>query len=89
MGIFRKIEELIFTGKIIREWRDVGNYNVGTLRFKYDVLLTETKKGRQIIIRSRGINFLGALGVRYFHFSRDKNSARKFVNAIQNAFNEM
>ena len=86
MGFFKKAEELLFTGKTIKDYGVIDEHQAGIGRFKHSVLLTEKQNQKRVIIKETVTAALGA-NVRYFEF--DRIGIQKLKEALEDALTLM
>ncbi|RKY41969.1 MAG: hypothetical protein DRP80_07290 [Candidatus Omnitrophota bacterium] len=82
MGIFKRAEEVLFTGKTIKDYGVIDEHRIGISKFRHSVLLTERQNKKRIIIKESVVASLGA-SVRYFEF--DKMGVRKLKEILEDA----
>ncbi len=83
MGIFKRAEEVLFTGKTIKDYGVIDEHRIG---IRHSVLLTERQNKKRIIIKESVTAFLGA-SVRYFEF--DKMGVQKLKEILEDALTLM
>jgi len=86
MGIFKKAEELLFTGKTIKDYGVVCEDSVGGCRRTKSVLLVERDAKKKIIIKESTKALLGA-SVTYSEF--DRTGAQQLRDALTDALTLM
>jgi len=86
MGIFKKVEEALWTGKIIKDYGIIDEHQMGISKFKHSVLLTEKKNQKKIIIKE-SVTALLAANVRYFEF--DRMATQKLKDTLEDALQVM
>jgi len=86
MGLWKRIEEKLWTGKVIREFGPVADGRYGSVRRTVSTMLTERSGGRRFIIRSAYKAFFSA-SVQFVELDRD--AAVKLRAALDQALQEM
>lgn len=86
MKILKKAEELLFTGKVIKDYGGIDDYQMNLGRFKHSVVLFE-KKGQKKIVIMETVTALGGFNKRYFIF--DKQTVKKLKDILDDALKTM
>ena len=86
MGIFKKIEESLFTGKIIKDYGIIDKRKEGIVEYKHNMFLTQKKNKKKIIIRETVKSPFG-FNVRYIELERE--GVQKLKDALENALEVM
>ena len=86
MSFLKKAEELLFTGKVIKDYGVVGEHKKSGATHQHSVLLTE-RKGQTIVIIKEKIASLMSARVSYFDF--DRESVLKLKEALEDALQLM
>ncbi len=86
MGFLKRAEELLFTGKVIKDYGVVGEHQKSGSKYQHSVLLTE-KNGKTGVIVKEKIAALMCARVSYFEF--DRESARRLKEALEDALRLM
>jgi len=86
MGLWRRIEEKIWTGKVLKEYGPIVEDQQGIARRKVTVLLAEGKRGRRLYIRTSAHAWVSA-SVQFLDFDRD--AALKLKVALDDALTQM
>ena len=86
MGLWRRIEEKIWTGKVLKEYGPIVEDQQGIARRKVTVLLAEGKRGRRLYIRTSAHAWVPA-SVQFLDFDRD--AALKLKVALDDALTQM
>jgi len=82
MGFLKKLEEKMFTGKVIKDYGVVGEFKKSGGTFQHSVLLTEMKGEARVVIKEKNSTFTSAR-VSYFEFDRD--DAQRLKDALEDA----
>ena len=86
MGFLKKAEELLFTGKVIKDYGIVGEFKKSGGTYQHTVLLTE-KKGQTGVIIKEKIAAMMSARVSYFEF--DRESVLRLKEALEDALQMM
>lgn len=86
MGFFKKAEELLFTGKVIKDFGIVGEFKKSGGTYQHSVLLTE-KDGQTGIVIKEKIAALMSARVSYFDF--DRESVLRLKETLEDALQMM
>ncbi len=86
MGFFKKIEETLWTGKIIKDYGVIDEKQMGIVKPKHRVMLTEKNGEKNIIIKESIVAGISAY-VKYFRL--DKPSAQNLKDAVEDALKSM
>lgn len=86
MSFFKKAEELLFTGKVIKDYGVVGEHKKSGGTYQHIVMLTEKKGQPRLIIKEKIGAFMSAR-VSYFEFDRD--STLRLKEALEEALQLM
>lgn len=86
MGIFKKIEELLFTGKVIKDYGIICEDSTGCCKRIKTVLLVDRKGQKKIIIRESRKALLAA-SITYSEF--DRTGVQQLRDSLDDALNLM
>jgi len=86
MSLFKKIEESIWTGKVIKDYGIIDEQRTGISRLRRSVLLTEKGNKRKVIIKQSAAAFICA-SVNYFEF--DRMAVQRLKDALEDALQFM
>ena len=82
MGLFKKIEQTLFTGKIIKDYSIISERQLPLGKIRQQVLLVERQHEKRIVIKESTGLFAGS-SVRYFEF--DRAGVHKLRSALEDA----
>ena len=86
MGLWKRIEEKIWTGKVLRDYGPLDEGLYGGAKRKVSAMLTERSDGHRFMIRSSYTFFLSA-SVSFVEL--DREAATKLKVALDAALHEM
>jgi len=86
MGLWKRIEEKLWTGKVIKDYGPIMEDRQGIARRKVSVILAEGKKGRRLFIRTSAHAWVSA-SVQFLDL--DREAALKLRVALDDALTQM
>ena len=86
MSVFKKAEEIFFTGKVIKDYGVIQERGLGLGALKNSVTLSEKSGEKKVMIKESAKSFL-SVSVRYSEF--DKIGAQKLKMALEDALQYM
>jgi len=86
MGFFKRIEETLWTGKIINDYGVIDEKQTGIVKPKLRVMLTEKDGEKNLIIKE---SIFAGLSAHVKYFKLDKLSTQKLKDALEDALKSM
>jgi len=86
MGLWKRIEQTLWTGKVLREYGPLSEGRIGPARRTVSALLAQRDGRDRFVVKASYIAFLSA-SVQYLDL--DRGSALKLKAALDDALTEM
>ena len=86
MGFWKRIEETLWTGNVVKDYGLIMEDQQGIARRKVSVILADGKKGRRLFIRTSAHAWVSA-SVQFLDF--DREAALKLRVALDDALTQM
>jgi hypothetical protein len=86
MGIWKRIEETLWTGRTVKDYGSIMEDQQGIARRKVSVILADGKKGRRLFIRTSAHAWVSA-SVQFLDL--DREAALKLRTALDDALTQM